>query len=82
MTRNAMLIVGFDLNRNLWVCRLPEHEELVGWPAVFDYLDAHDYRVVSSCVDYYDARVATDISPASPTSLDARTYRLFVVRDQ
>jgi hypothetical protein len=81
VTRNAMFIVGFDLNRNLWVCRLPDHAELVGWPAVFDYLDAHGYRVVSSCVDYYDARVATDISPASPTSLDARTYRLFVVRE-
>ena len=34
-----------------------------GWPAVLDYLDQQGYRVVSSCVDYYDARVATDISP-------------------
>ena len=36
---------------------------------------------MSSCVDYYDARVATDITPSSPTSLDARIYRLFLVRD-
>ena len=48
---------------------------------LFRSLDAQGYRVVSSCVDYYDARVATDISPASPTSLDARTYRMFVVRE-
>jgi hypothetical protein len=82
VTRNAMLIVGFDLDRHVWRCQVPDHGELLGWPAVFDYLDAQDYRVVSSCVDYYDARVATDISPASPTSLDARIYRLFVVRDR
>ena len=82
VTHNAMLVVGFNLDRNLWVCRLPDAEELVGWPAVFDYLDTQGYRVVSSCVDYYDARVATDITPASPTSLDARIYRLFVVREE
>ena len=80
-TRNNMLIVGFDLNRNLWVCRLPDADDLVGWPAVFAYLDEQEYRVVSTCVDYYDARVATDITPSSPTSLDARIYRLFLVRD-
>jgi len=82
VTRNAMLIVSFDPDRKVWACRVPDSGELVGWPAVFDYLDSQDYRVVSSCVDYYDARVATDISPASPTSLDARIYRLFVVRDR
>ena len=76
-----MLIVGFDLDRHVWAGRVPDHDELVGWPAVFDYLDRYGYRVVSSCVDYYDARVATDIQPPSPTSLDARIYRLFVVRD-
>jgi hypothetical protein len=76
-----MLIVGFDLDRYVWRCQVADHDELVGWPAVFDYLDRYGYRVVSSCVDYYDARVATDIKPPSPTSLDARIYRLFVVRD-
>jgi hypothetical protein len=76
-----MFIVGFDLNRNLWVCKLPSQEELVGWPAVLEHLDQQGYQVVSSSVDYYDARVATDISPASPTSLDARVYRLFAVRE-
>ena len=76
-----MLIVGFDLDRHVWTARVPDHADLVGWPAVFDYLDQQGYRVVSSCVDYYDARVATDITPSSPTSLDARIYRLFLVRD-
>ena len=76
-----MLIVGFDLDHHVWTARVPDHADLVGWPAVFEYLDQQEYRVVSSCVDYYDARVATDISPASPTSLDARIYRLFLVRD-
>jgi hypothetical protein len=76
-----MLIVGFDLDRHVWRCQVPDHGELVGWPAVFDHLDRTGYRVVSSCVDYYDARVATDITPSSPTSLDARIYRLFVVRE-
>jgi hypothetical protein len=78
---NGMLIVGFDLDRHVWICKVHDHEPLVGWPAVFEYLDEQGYRVVSSCVDYYDARVATDVTPASPTSLDARIYRLFVVRD-
>ncbi len=81
MTRNAMLIVRFDPSQKAWLCQVPDQAELVGWPAVFDYLDAHDYRVVSSCVDYYDARVATHVTPPSPTSLDARIYRLFVVRE-
>lgn len=81
MARNGMLIVGFDLVRNVWVCQVPDAEELVGWPAVFAHLDSRGYRVVSSCVDYYDARVATGITPTSPTSLDARIYRLFVVRE-
>jgi hypothetical protein len=81
VTRNGMLIVGFDLERNAWLCQVPDHAELVGWPAVFDYLDRQGHRVVSSCVDYYDARVATGITPSSPTSLDARIYRLFVVRE-
>lgn len=81
MPSNGMLIVGFDLDRHVWTAKVPDHEPLEGWPAVFAYLDRQGYRIVSSCVDYYDARVATDISPASPTSLDARIYRLFVVRD-
>jgi len=76
-----MIIVGFDLDRHVWLCRVPDQGELVGWPAVFDYLNEQGYRIVSSCVDYYDARVATDITPSSPTSLDARIYRLFLVRD-
>jgi hypothetical protein len=82
VTHNAMFIVSFDPDRKAWVCRVPDSGELIGWPAVFDHLDRQAYRVVSSCVDYYDARVATDITPASPTSLDARIYRLFVVRDE
>ena len=77
-----MLIVTFDLERGLWLAQVPDSEDLVGWPAVFDYLDRNDYRVVSSCVDYYDARVAIGITPPSPTALDARIYRLFVVRDR
>lgn len=81
MPHNGMLIVGFDLDRHVWTAKVPDHDPLLGWPAVFDYLDRQGYRIVSSCVDYYDARVATDITPTSPTSLDARIYRLFVVRE-
>lgn len=81
MPQNGMLIVGFDLDRHVWTAKVPDHAPLEGWPAVFEYLDVQGYRIVSSCVDYYDARVATDITPASPTSLDARIYRLFIVRD-
>lgn len=76
-----MLIVGFDLDRHVWTAKVPDHEPLEGWSAVFAYLDRQGYRIVSSCVDYYDARVATDITPTSPTSLDARIYRLFIVRE-